>query len=94
MWREREKKCPPSPCLPRRGSGAVPFSFRAWREELGSSGLMGELTYQAKRLHFHAGAKMTSSWGNLHFHNAAESLIVPQWARVVTVLPKSNYNAA
>lgn len=78
-----------------RGTVDTPFSLGAWREELRSSGLimMGPM-YQAKRLYFNPVAKITSSWGNLHFHNAAEHLIVPQWAKIVMVLLKPNYNEA
>lgn len=53
----------------------VPSSVEAWREELRSSGLiiMG-LKYQAKRLYFNSVAKITFSYGNLHFHNAVQLL--------------------
>lgn len=73
----------------------APFSLGAWREELKSCGrIMMCLTYQAKRLYFNPVAKLTSSWGNLHFRNVVEHLIVLQWAKIVMVLLKPNYNEA
>lgn len=48
------------------------------REESRSSGLIiTGLKYQAKRFYFNSVAKITSSYGNLHFHNAVQLLIVP-----------------
>jgi hypothetical protein len=70
-------------------------SMKAWREELGSSGLiMMDLKYQAKRLYFNSVAKITPSYGNSHFHNVVRHLIVPQWAKILMMLLKSNYNEA
>ena len=66
-----------------------------WREELESSGLIiMDLKYQAKRLYFNSVAKITPSYGNLHFHNVVRHLIVPQWAKILMMLLKSNYNEA
>lgn len=95
MKRERPEIPPPLTLSLWRATAAVPFSVKAWRKELRSSGLiiMG-LKYQAKRLYFNSVAKITSSYGNLHFHNALQHLIVPQWAKIVMALLKSNYNEA
>lgn len=78
---------------PPGGTGEVPFSLIAWREELGSSGLMMGLTIKL-RLYSNSVAKMTSGWGNLHFRNTVEHLIAPRWANIALVLLKSNYNEA
>lgn len=53
-----------------------------------------DLKYQAKRLYFNSVAKITPSYGNLHFHNVVRHLIVPQWAKILMMLLKSNYNEA
>ena len=53
-----------------------------------------DFKYQAKRLYFNLVAKITSSYGNLHFHNVVRHLIVPQWAKILMMLLKSNYNEA
>lgn len=91
---KRKTRNVPLICLPAGDYGSS-HSVKAWREELGSSGLIiMDFKYQAKRLYFNSVAKITPSYGNLHFHNVVRRLIVPQWAKILMMLLKSNYNEA